>query len=56
MDMTICSKKDATLVRGLFLRNKNLIIGISNYKGGSNARMYGGMNMMHARFVRPHKP
>jgi hypothetical protein len=48
MDMTICSKKDATLVRGLFLRNKNLIIGISNYKGGSNARMYGGMNMMHA--------
>jgi hypothetical protein len=30
---------DATLLRGLFLRNKNLIIGISNYKGGSNARM-----------------
>jgi hypothetical protein len=27
---------------------KKLIIGISNYKRGSNARMYGGMNMMHA--------
>jgi hypothetical protein len=39
MGAAICIKKDATLVRGLFLRNENLLIGISSYKGGSNARM-----------------